>query len=75
MPLVKRMEAADETGNSQEEGFQIALELAEKIKNYRDQGISGLHIMPVGWDEVVPRIVKELDLIPPQASISDTSVR
>jgi methylenetetrahydrofolate reductase (NADPH) len=61
---MKRMEAADAAGNSQEEGVQIALELARKIKEYEKQGIHGLHIMPVGWEDIVPRIVSEAGLLP-----------
>ncbi len=49
-------------GNAQEEGVQIALELARKIKGYEKQGIHGLHIMPVGWEDIVPRIVTEAGL-------------
>jgi len=26
--------------------------------------VSGLHIMPVGWEDVVPRIVTEANLLP-----------
>ena len=62
--IMKRMEAADAAGNAQEEGVQIALELARKIKGYETQGIHGLHIMPVGWEDVVPRIVIEAGLLP-----------
>jgi methylenetetrahydrofolate reductase (NADPH) len=62
--ILKRMEAADKAGNAQEEGAQIALELARKIKSYEKQGIHGLHIMPVGWEDIVPRIVKEAGLLP-----------
>ena len=62
--VMKRMEAADAAGNAQEEGVQIALELARKIKGYEKQGIHGLHIMPVGWEEIVPRIVTEAGLMP-----------
>ncbi len=58
------MSSADAAGNAQEEGVQIALELANKIKSYEKQGIHGLHIMPVGWDDVVSRIVTEAGLIP-----------
>ncbi len=58
------MEAAEAAGNAQEEGVQIALELARKIKSYEKQGIHGLHIMPVGWEEIVPRIVTEAGLLP-----------
>ncbi|MEK6753877.1 MAG: methylenetetrahydrofolate reductase C-terminal domain-containing protein [Chloroflexota bacterium] len=55
--IMKRMEAAKAKGNEQEEGVQIALELIEKIKT--KQGVSGIHLMTVGWEEIVPRIVKE----------------
>jgi 5,10-methylenetetrahydrofolate reductase len=62
--ILKRMEVADASGNAQEEGVQIALELARKIKGYEKQGIHGLHIMPVGWEDIVPRIVTEAGLLP-----------
>ncbi len=62
--LLKRMQAADAAGNAQEEGVQIALELARKIKGYEKQGIHGLHIMPVMWEEIIPRIVTEAGLLP-----------
>ena len=58
--LLKRMEQADAAGNAAEEGVQIALELIEKIK--RKTGVSGLHLMAVGWEEIVPRIVSEAGL-------------
>ena len=61
--IIDRMEAADKAGNAQEEGVQIALELARKIRSYEKQGIHGLHIMPVGWEDIVPRIVTEAGLI------------
>ncbi len=59
--ILKRMEIAKEKGNEQEEGVQITLELIEKIKT--KQGVHGLHIMAVGWEEIVPRIVTEAGLI------------
>jgi methylenetetrahydrofolate reductase (NADPH) len=62
--VLNRMEAAEAAGNSQEEGAQIAIELAQKIKGYEHQGIHGLHIMPVLWEEIVPRIVSEAGLLP-----------
>lgn len=55
--ILKRMEDAKNKGNEQEEGVQIALELIEKIKT--KQGVSGVHLMAVGWEEIVPRIVQE----------------
>jgi methylenetetrahydrofolate reductase (NADPH) len=62
--LIQRMEAADAAGNAQEEGIQIALELIEKIKQFRGQGVNGLHIMAVGWEDIVPRIVTEAGVLP-----------
>ena len=63
-PLMKRMEAAEKAGNAQEEGVQIALELIDGIKKFTGQGVNGLHIMAVGWEEIVPRIVTEGGVLP-----------
>ncbi len=63
-PIIKRMDDANEKGGpqgAQEEGVKIALEIIEKIKG--KQGIHGLHIMPVGWEEIIPRIVTEANLL------------
>ncbi len=59
--LMQRMEAAEAAGNAAEEGVQIALELIEKLRTL--QGIHGIHVMTVGWEEIVPRIVTEAGLI------------
>ena len=58
------MQAAEAAGNAAEEGVQIALELARKIKAYEGQGVHGLHIMPVMWEEIIPRIITEAGLLP-----------
>ena len=56
--FLERMQAA---GNrAEEEGVQIALELIQAIKGL--QGINGIHLMSVGWEEIVPRIVTEAGL-------------
>ncbi|MBN2389045.1 MAG: methylenetetrahydrofolate reductase C-terminal domain-containing protein [Anaerolineales bacterium] len=62
--LMKRLENAEKAGNAEEEGVQIALEIIEKIKAKRGQGVHGIHIMAVGWEEIVPRIVREAGLLP-----------
>lgn len=62
--ILKRMEEAEKAGNTQEEGVTIALELIEKIKKFKGQGVNGLHIMAVGWEEIVPRIVTEGGVLP-----------
>lgn len=58
--ILQRMKAAEEKGNAEEEGVQITLELIEKIRV--KNGVHGLHIMAVGWEEIVPRIVEEAGL-------------
>ena len=58
--LIKRMEDAGD--GAEEEGVQIALELIEAIKG--KQGVNGIHLMAVGWEEIVPRIVTEAGLAP-----------
>ena len=63
--IIKRMDDAQEKGGlqgAQEEGVRITLELTEKIKT--KQGIHGLHIMPVGWEDIIPRIVTDANLLP-----------
>lgn len=69
--IMKRMEAAQEKGNEQEEGFKIALELVEKIK--AKQGVHGVHIMAVGWEEIVPRIVVEAGLMPKDGTMKKSA--
>jgi len=59
--LVKRMEAAGD--KAEEEGVQIALELINAVKN--KQGVNGIHLMAVGWEEIVPRIISEAGVLPP----------
>ncbi len=58
--LIKRIDAAGD--KAEEEGVQIALELIEAIKG--KQGVHGIHLMAVGWEEIVPRIVTESGLAP-----------
>ncbi|MBA7569375.1 hypothetical protein ES708_11114 [subsurface metagenome] len=57
--LLKRFEAVKDE-SQQEVGVQIALEIIESVKN--KQGINGIHIMSVGWESIVPRLVKESGL-------------
>lgn len=57
--IMKRMEAAKD--GAEEEGVQIALELIEAVRS--KQGVNGIHLMAVGWEEIVPRIVREASLL------------
>ncbi len=59
--VLQRMEKAGDS--SPEEGVQIALELIDSIK--QKQGVNGIHIMTMGWESIVERIVTESGLLPP----------
>ena len=57
--ILKRLEAAGEEG-APEEGFNIAMELIQGIRKL--EGVNGIHLMPVYWEDIVPRIVQEAGL-------------
>jgi methylenetetrahydrofolate reductase (NADPH) len=55
---LQRMQDAGDGG--EEEGVQIALEIIEALK---EKGcINGIHLMPVGWEPIVPRLLEETGL-------------
>jgi methylenetetrahydrofolate reductase (NADPH) len=54
---VRRMDEAGDKEGQQEVGVEIALEIIEKLKN--TPGISGMHIMAVHWEDIVPRLVTD----------------
>ncbi len=59
--ILKRLEAAGD--GVEEESVQITLELIEQIR--QKQGVNGIHLMAIGWEEIVPRIVADGGLTPP----------
>jgi len=57
--LIRRMESAKD---EKEEGINIAVEIIERVKE--NPGVRGIHIMPIGWEFIVPEIVKRAKLYP-----------
>lgn len=57
--LVTRMEDAED---AKEEGVKIILEVIEQLKEI--PGVHGIHIMAVGWEDIVPQIVEQAGLLP-----------
>jgi len=57
--IVARMEEAK---SPKEEGLRIALEMIEQLKEIA--GVHGIHIMAVGWEDIVPEIVERAGLLP-----------
>jgi len=53
----------EKAGNkAPEEGIQILLEIIEKIKDKK--GVNGLHLMTLGWESIVERIIRDSGLLP-----------
>ncbi len=57
--IVTRMEQAE---SAKEEGLRIILEIIEQLKEI--PGIHGIHIMAVGWEDIVPELVEKAGLMP-----------
>jgi len=57
--LIERMRAAED---KQAEGVAIALELIKQIQQI--EGVSGLHIMAINWEEIVPTLLEKAGLLP-----------
>jgi 5,10-methylenetetrahydrofolate reductase len=61
--LIERLESAKDP---KEEGVQIALEIVERVRGL--PGVNGIHFMAVGWESIVPRLVREAGLRPAKAA-------
>jgi len=57
--VVTRMEKAE---NAKEEGVRIILDIVEQLKEM--PGVHGIHIMAVGWEDIVPDMVEKAGLMP-----------
>jgi len=57
--IVARMEKAEK---GKEEGLKIVLEIIEQLKEI--PGVHGIHIMAVGWEDIVPEVVEKAGLMP-----------
>lgn len=62
-PLIERMRRQGDDKDAQmAEGEAIAQEVITQLKDV--SGISGVHIMAIGWESVVPRLVEKSGLLP-----------
>ncbi len=60
--IITRMKAAKDKGQEKEEGLRICVEMIERLKTI--EGVHGVHIMAVMWEEMVPFLAKEAGLLP-----------
>jgi methylenetetrahydrofolate reductase (NADPH) len=57
--MVSRMQSAKD---AKEEGVGIALEVIDQLRHV--EGVSGIHIMAVAWEDIVPSVVEKAGLLP-----------
>lgn len=69
---ISRMELITDKEAAMEEGVKIAVEIMTRLKEI--PGVSGIHIMPVMWESITPRLVEEAGLLPrPEVPVDDPS--
>ncbi len=59
--IIKRLRDAGK-GNAAKEGVKICVETIQELKEM--EGVAGVHIMAIEWEEKVPEMVKEAGLFP-----------
>jgi 5,10-methylenetetrahydrofolate reductase len=57
--IITRMEKAEK---AKDEGVKIILEIIEQLKEI--PGVHGIHVMAVGWEDIVPEMVEKAGLMP-----------
>jgi len=61
---ITRMKGAQ---NPEEEGIQMAVETIQQVREI--PGVSGIHLMTVSWEAVVPEVLKRAGLMPEQRGV------
>jgi methylenetetrahydrofolate reductase (NADPH) len=57
--IITRLE---ESKMAKEEGLNICLEIIEQVKEI--PGVHGIHVMAVGWEDIVPEVMERSGLLP-----------
>ena len=57
--VITRLKGAEK---KKEEGLKIAIETIQQLKEI--EGVAGVHVMAIAWEEVVPEIVERAGLFP-----------
>jgi methylenetetrahydrofolate reductase (NADPH) len=57
--IVTRLEKAEK---AKDEGVKIILDIIEQLKEI--PGVHGIHIMAVGWEDIVPEMIEKAGLMP-----------
>ena len=57
--IIKRLEGAEK---KKAEGINICLDIIERVRKI--EGVAGVHIMAIEWEDIVPEIVERAGLLP-----------
>jgi len=60
--IVDRMASVEKGPPSQAEGKKLAVEMIKELAEV--EGVAGVHIMAVEWEQAVPEIVEMAGLLP-----------
>ena len=55
------IEKLENSFDPQETGLEIALELVHEVRNL--PGVSGIHVMALGWEKILPRLLSEVGMM------------
>jgi methylenetetrahydrofolate reductase (NADPH) len=61
------LEKLEKSDNPQEIGFEITFELVKEVKNL--PGVSGIHVMALGWEKILPRLLSKVEMMVPEPLI------
>ncbi|MBI3160148.1 MAG: methylenetetrahydrofolate reductase C-terminal domain-containing protein [Chloroflexi bacterium] len=64
VPAALRRRLAEAGDAAEDVGVEIALEIIEGVRKFKE--ISGIHIMAVGWEKIIPRLVELAGIKPPR---------
>lgn len=59
--LIKRMKNAGDKKEKRREGVRIASEIIQQLREI--DGVKGIHLMPLMWEKITPRLLEESGLI------------
>lgn len=57
--IIERMQSAEDP---KQEGISICIDVIKKLREI--EGVSGVHIMAIEWEEAVPKIIEKTGLLP-----------
>lgn len=67
------MERMRQARDQEAEGLKLCLEIIEQLR--RETGVSGLHIITVNWEMIIPEVVKQAGLLPRPSQFLETEER